>query len=163
MAKVNFSLLGIAYPELIAAHFMVRQLIMNRATPKIFQQIEADALDIPLPLSPRPPQRNEPLPRAGSDSPAPPCGRASLPHGGALLWAKNKSSDRYNSLHRHETQDAVVGAGGPPAPVTIRSRIVERAVRPFGDFANAPIIFTEHALLADDAAAIEHDATHALP
>src|SRR3954466_15687718 len=35
---------------------------IDRAAPKIFRQIETDALDILSPLLPRPPHRNEPLP-----------------------------------------------------------------------------------------------------
>ena len=118
-----------------------------KAAPKIFQQIEADALDILSPLLPRPPHRNEPLPML-----------VPIPPSAAMLSspapALRRFAFRSGLRKRHEAQDAVVVACRAPAPVAVRGRKIDRAVRPFRHVANAPVIFNQHALLADDAATV---------
>src|SRR5581483_4617056 len=74
-----------------------------RAAPKIFRQIDPNALDILSPLLPRPPHRNEPLPML-----------VPIPPSAAMLSSPAPALRRFafeSALRkRHKAQDAVIVA-----------------------------------------------------
>src|SRR5436853_4492659 len=65
-------------------------------------------------------------------------------------------------FHWDESQNPIIIARGRAAPVAIRGREIDRAVRPFRDIAYAPVLLLKQTLLTDDAAAVQDHANDRL-